>query len=183
MHSRTTPSSRVRRSRSLCLLALALTGAIALAGCDRAAEGTTEIPYSALKQRIAAGEVREVRLSSSQIDAVPTDAARAAGAPARWQAIPVSGDVHLIELLERQGVIYHADGPARVSIGAVVAIVAALALIALVGVHLRTLNPARGALGIGRSKLRDARARRPRGFRTSRVSTRRARSSKRSSAS
>ena len=158
MFSWTTPTSRVRRSRSL-LLVLALTGAIAVAACDRAGVDSEEIPYSALKQRIAAGEVREVRLSSSQIEAVPTDEARTAGAPARWHAVPVATDVHLIELLEKQGIVYHAEGPARVSMGAVIAIVAVVALIALVAVHLRTLNPARGALGMGRSKLRDARAR------------------------
>jgi cell division protease FtsH len=158
MYSRTTHSSRVRRLRFLCLAPIALIGALALAGCDRAPEGT-ELPYSALKQRIAAGEVREVRLSTSRIDAVPTDAARAAGAPQRWQATPVPGDAELLRLMDSKGVIYHAEGPARVSVGAIIAVVAMLALVALVGVHLRTLNPARGALGMGRSKLRDARAR------------------------
>jgi cell division protease FtsH len=159
MYSRITHTSRVRRLRPSVFLPLALLAAITIAGCDRAGVDPTEIPYSALKQRIAAGEVREVRLSSSRIEALPTDAARAAGAPARWEAIPVAGDVHLVELLEKQGVVYHAEGPARVSIGAVVAVVAVVALVALVAVHLRTLNPARGALGMGRSKLRDARAR------------------------
>ena len=54
--------------------------------------GSEEIPYSTLKQHIAKGEVREVNLSASEIQAVPTEQAQAAGAPPRWVATPVPSD-------------------------------------------------------------------------------------------
>ena len=84
-------------------LAAALVATAAVAACGPRGE---EIAYSALKERIEAGAVAEVRVSPYEIEAVPTEAARAAGAPERWIATPVPGDDGLIQLLERHGVAY-----------------------------------------------------------------------------
>mgnify|MGYP001217567482 CR=1 FL=1 len=92
--------ARMKRSGTRALAAAAL---LALGACGPAAE---EIAYSALKERIEAGAVAEVRVSPYEIEAVPTEAARGAGAPHRWVATPVPGDDGLIPLLERHGVAY-----------------------------------------------------------------------------
>ncbi len=84
-------------------LAAALVATAAVAACGPRGE---EIAYSALKERIEAGAVAEVRVSPYEIEAVSTEAARQAGAPDRWTATPVPGDDGLIELLERHGVAY-----------------------------------------------------------------------------
>ena len=80
--------------------------------------GIEEIPYSALKQHIAAGEVREVRLSAAEIQAIPTEQARAAGAPPGWVATPVASD-NLVPLLETHGVTYGGlkEDTSRVTMG------------------------------------------------------------------
>src|SRR3954471_3645882 len=64
-----------------------------------------DIPYSTLKQHIVRGDVREVRLSATEILATPTEQAQGAGAPATWSATPVLSD-NLVPLLESKGITY-----------------------------------------------------------------------------
>jgi cell division protease FtsH len=83
--------------------------ALGLGACSR---DSAEIPYSELKQHIQAGEVAAARIAPERIEAEPTDAARAAGAPAIWVAVPIQDDA-LPALLETNAVTYtgvKADG-------------------------------------------------------------------------
>ena len=66
---------------------------------------TIEIPYSTLKQHIAKGDVREVRMSATEVRALPTESARQAGAPAMWVATPVPND-EIVPLLESKNITY-----------------------------------------------------------------------------
>src|SRR5687767_882693 len=81
-----------------------LTAAMALAatGC---AKQEAEIPYSTLKQHIAQGDIREIRMSAIEVHAIPTDSARRAGAPDMWVATPVPND-DLVPLLESKNITY-----------------------------------------------------------------------------
>jgi cell division protease FtsH len=76
---------------------------LAIAACAPAPES---ISYSTLKQRVAAGDVAEVAIGSDRVEATPTAAARDAGAPAAWTAVPPPSDESLLPLLERHGVEY-----------------------------------------------------------------------------
>ncbi len=129
------------------------------AGCRTVDEH--QLAYSALKTHIAAGEVREVRVSSIRIEAVPTDAARRAGAPELWSAVPLPSDASLVPLLEAHDVIYQgASDTPSLSKGAAVALAASLGLVLLAAVmRWRKLNPAAGILRTGPSRTRDARPR------------------------
>ena len=82
---------------------LSLLVALVVAGC-----GTNEkvdIPYSTLKQHIAKGDVRDVRMSPTEMRATPTESARRAGAPAMWVATPIPNDA-IVPLLESKNVTY-----------------------------------------------------------------------------
>src|SRR5262245_64478360 len=67
--------------------------------------GREEVPYSVLKQHISKGEVQEVRLSATELEAVPTTEALKAGAPPLWVATPIPND-SLVPLLESKSVVY-----------------------------------------------------------------------------
>ena len=90
------------RGTGVRTLALALVTLLGVAACG---SSDVEVAYSELKARIAAGEVAEVRWSPYTMEATPTEAARAAGAPERWTTTPVNDD-GLVDLLERQGITY-----------------------------------------------------------------------------
>jgi cell division protease FtsH len=62
-----------------------------------------QLPYSELKQRIAAGQVASVRLGETSIEATPADSIRAASPAKVWTAIRVE-DETLVPLLEERGV-------------------------------------------------------------------------------
>jgi cell division protease FtsH len=74
-------------------------------GLGACAGDRTEIPYSELKQHIQAGEVASARIASARIEAEPTEAARSAGAPALWVAVPIQDDA-LPALREAHAVTY-----------------------------------------------------------------------------
>ncbi len=100
---RATPSMRGPRTRftlTYFLLFLAALFALQLFVADRDVE---EIPYSELKQRIAAGEVAEVRIGDQRIEAESTEAVREADGPEGWTAVRVE-DEQLVPLLEEQGI-------------------------------------------------------------------------------
>jgi cell division protease FtsH len=140
-------------------LALILLTLVALPGCWQR-ESEVHIPYSALKARVAGGEVAEVRLSSRRIEAVSTESARRAGAPELWSSVPVLADPDFVRLLESHGVTYAAliDGPSFPA-GLVVTLLAAVGVALFAGWRWRQMNPARGTLKLGRSRVRDARGR------------------------
>ncbi len=130
-----------------------------LVGCGRKSES---IAYSELKQRIAAGEVAKVRVSSDAIDAEPTAAARKAGAPELWTAVPVQDDASLVGLMDAKHVEYDgAPGGGRPSPW--VALPFALLGIGVLGVlFLFQRKGATTGFGVARLRLKDAAAEPPR---------------------
>src|SRR5262245_28516697 len=107
-------------------LALSLVAFAASAGCRQA----TELPYSDFKAHIAAGDIAEVRFSAARLEATPTDAARAHGAPVLWRTEPVAADTSLVPLLDANHVRYRSDDSAWPGIlGAVLLVVAGAAMI------------------------------------------------------
>ncbi len=126
--------SRIRVFAFILAAALAIT----LAACGP--RGSQEIPYSALKQRIANGDVREVRMSTTEIQAVPTAAARKAGAPELWLATPVASD-NLVPLLESKSVVYQGIKSDESHIALFLGILTGLAFIIVLGMSYRRMNP------------------------------------------
>ncbi len=149
-----------RPARVLLLLALAVLPA--LAACHRT--HPTDIAYSVLKERIAAGDVAEMRLSPERIEAVPTAAARQAGAPALWSSLPVPGDAALVPLMEAHRVTYRGLDGGRPELPVVVGILLLGAILLLVILRFQKLNPAPGMSGVGRVKVRDSRVQSSTGF-------------------
>src|SRR5262245_43225935 len=84
---------------------LVVSLAVALGAASCGSPDTVEIPYSTLKQHISKGDVREVRMSSTEIRATPTADARRSGAPALWIATPVPNDA-IVPLLESKNITY-----------------------------------------------------------------------------
>jgi cell division protease FtsH len=112
-----------------------------------------DIPYSTLKQHIAKGEVREVQLSATEIQATPTEQAQAKGAPPKWVATPVGSD-NLVPLLESMGVTYGGikDEPSRITVG--VGFLTGLVVIAAIVMAYRRTNPVRSMSSLTRGRLR-----------------------------
>ncbi len=112
----------------------------------------SEITYSELKQRIAAGQVEEVRFRGQQITAVP-DTAEVPRAPEEWRATRVEGDETLIPLLEAQGVAYDAS-PERWWGPALFWLIPLGLLIVFWIWMLRRMNPASGVMKVGKNKAK-----------------------------
>jgi cell division protease FtsH len=118
-----------------------------------------EIPYSTLKQHIAKGDVREVRISASEIRATPTERARRAGAPQMWVATPVPNDT-LVPLLESTSVTYQGMKPDDSNVGVILGIIAGLTFVLILGLSYKRLNPVKSMTALARG--RRARDRKPR---------------------
>jgi cell division protease FtsH len=125
------------------------------AGCRDAGE----IPYSQFKAHVADGKVAEVRFAGQTLEAVPTPAAREAGAPEVWRTSPVAADASLVPLLEAKQVPYRSTQSWS---GAAMPLLITLGVIGLIGFvafRLSKAGPARGFQGFGRSRVRDASSR------------------------
>jgi cell division protease FtsH len=113
---------------------------------------TSQIPYSELKQRVAAGHVEEVRFRGQQITAVP-DTAAVSEAPDVWRATRVEGDDELIPLLEAQGIRY--DASPESWLGPALFWLFPLGLLILFWVWmLRRMNPASGVMKVGKNRAK-----------------------------
>ncbi len=130
----------------LLYLGLGLLAVLLLA---RPAPTGTRLPYSQVKERIAAGEVSEVQLSHDRIIAIPRT-----GTGPRWWAHRVE-DAQLVPLLDQKHVPYTAL-PESDWLGNVVALwLLPLGLLALFWMFvLRRMNPGAGIMSIGRSRAR-----------------------------
>src|SRR5438105_2328551 len=124
---------------------------LALSAC--VARSSEEIPYSTLKQHIAQGEVREVRLSANEIQAIPTAQAQAAGAPPSWVATPVASD-NLVPLLETKGITYGGLKEDISRITTVLGFLTGLVVIAIIFMAYRRTNPVRSMTSLTRGRLR-----------------------------
>ncbi len=134
-----------------------------LAGCRPA--DTLEIPYSTLKQHIAKGDVKEVRMSSSEVRATPTDSARQAGAPAMWMATPIPND-SIVPLLESKNITYEGIRSDESPLSLVLGIIGGLMFVLILGMSYKRMNPVKSmtALTRGRLRARDKKARPQTGF-------------------
>jgi cell division protease FtsH len=134
-----------------------------LAACT--GNGTLEIPYSTLKQHIADGDVREVRISPTEVRATPTEAARHAGAPAMWVATPVPNDA-IVPLLESKNVTYQGIRSDEPYVGLILGGITGLIFVLILGMSYKRMHPVRSmtALTRGRLRARDRKAGAKTGF-------------------
>jgi cell division protease FtsH len=113
---------------------------------------TSQVTYSELKQRIAAGQVEEVRFRGQQITAVP-DTSAVQQAPDVWRATRVEGDEELIPLLEEHGVRY--DAAPESWLGPALFWLLPLGLLILFWIWmLRRMNPASGVMKVGKNRAK-----------------------------
>ncbi len=129
-----------------------LTAALALAagGC---AKQDAEIPYSTLKQHIAQGDIREIRMSATEVHAIPTDSARRAGAPDMWVATPVPND-DLVPLLESKSITYQGIKADDSHVALVLGIITGLAFVVIIGLSYKRLNPVKSMTALTRGRRR-----------------------------
>ncbi len=142
---------------------LSLLVALVVAGC-----GTNEkvdIPYSTLKQHIAKGDVRDVRMSPTEMRATPTESARRAGAPAMWVATPIPNDA-IVPLLESKNITYQGIRSDESHVALVLGILAGLTFVVILGMSYKRMNPVKSmsALTRGRLRARDKNVRPRTGF-------------------
>ena len=147
------------------LLAVPFVLALALGAASCRTNGTIEIPYSTLKQHIAKGDVREVRMSPTEVRARPTDSARQAGAPEMWVATPVP-DAALVPLLESKNITYQGIKSDESHVALILGIVAGLIFVIILGMSYKRMNPVKSmtALTRGRLRKRDRKGRPHTGF-------------------
>jgi cell division protease FtsH len=118
-----------------------------------------------LKQHIAKGDVRDVRISATEVRALPTDSARQAGAPAMWVATPVPNDA-IVPLLESKNITYQGIKSDESHIALILGIIAGLTFVAILGMSYKRMNPVKSmsALTRGRLRARDRKGRPTTGF-------------------
>jgi cell division protease FtsH len=119
-----------------------------------ARQGTEQISYSELKSRIAAGEVAEVRLGPTVIEAVPRDTVAAQTGIRFWRSTPLPfDDDELIPLLQANDVEY--AGTVQGWFAQALVWLLPVGLIILFWVFmLRRMNPTQGVLTVGKSRAR-----------------------------
>jgi cell division protease FtsH len=146
-------------------LSASLVFAAALAAASCGTKDTIEIPYSTLKQHIAKGDVREVRMSPTEVRALPTDSARRAGAPQMWIATPVPNDA-IVPLLESKSITYQGIKSDESHIALILGIIAGLTFVIVIGMSYKRMNPVKSmtALTRARRRARDRKGRPEIGF-------------------
>jgi len=133
------------------------------AGACRGPE-TADIPYSTLKQHIAKGDVREIRMSATQVQATPTDAARQAGAPEMWLSTPVPND-DLVPLLESKQITYQGIKPDDSHVSLILGLTAGLAFVLVIFMSYTRMNPVKSMTALTRGRrARDRKAGAKAGF-------------------
>jgi cell division protease FtsH len=110
------------------------------------------MPYSELKNRIAAGQVQKVTLSSTSITATPVDSLQGEGRPKQWTAVRVAGDEQLVPLLEERNVPYEAVEEGRFAW--ILWLLPVGIMIVFWLFIMRRMNPTQGVLTVGKSRAR-----------------------------
>ncbi|MGI9179796.1 MAG: ATP-dependent zinc metalloprotease FtsH [Longimicrobiaceae bacterium] len=117
-----------------------------------ARQGTEQIPYSELKERIAAGQVDSVRIGEQVVEALPVDTIREGAGPRLWTAVRVE-DETFVPMLEERGIPY--TGTMRGWLAQAMGWLLPLGLILLFWLYiLRRMNPTQGVLTVGKSRAR-----------------------------
>jgi cell division protease FtsH len=145
-----TGNRRARFSIFYILLAvLLILGINFLAG----QQSTTRIPYSNLKARIGAGQVKNVAISRDLLQATAVDSLSRGRTPTVWTAVRVQDDPTLIPLMEAHGVQY--EGVSQGWLGSALAWLLPLGLLAFFWFWvLRRVNPAQGVMTVGKNRAR-----------------------------
>jgi cell division protease FtsH len=112
-----------------------------------------EISYSALKEKIHAGEVQKLTIGEAVIVAEATEGAKSAGAPEAWTAVRVE-DPGLIELVEQQGIEY--EGTTSSGVSWLLNLIIPFGFLLLIWMFLlrRMGGPAQGVMTFGKSQAR-----------------------------
>ncbi|HYR10351.1 MAG TPA: ATP-dependent zinc metalloprotease FtsH [Longimicrobium sp.] len=112
------------------------------------------VPYSEIKNRISDRQVKEVRIGTTSIEAIPDTTISKGDGPDRWRATrPGVEDPALIELLEARNIPY--TGVEEGRWGFLLAWLFPLLLIVGFWVFMfRRMNPTQGVLTVGKSKAR-----------------------------
>ena len=115
-------------------------------------QGSEQIPYSEIKNRIAAGQVKHVRVSAQSVAAVPVDSLAERTGVRLWTSVRVEDD-ELVPLLERQNIPYEGalQGWLSQAIGWLLPIAVMLLFWFWI---LRRMNPTQGVLTVGKSRAR-----------------------------
>ncbi|MBW3630831.1 MAG: ATP-dependent zinc metalloprotease FtsH [Gemmatimonadetes bacterium] len=115
-------------------------------------QGSEQIAYSELKNRIAAGQVEQVRLSSTTVQAVPVDSLTERTGVKLWTAVRVEDDT-LVPLLEQRNIPY--EGTLQGWLAQALGWILPLALLAGFWFWMmRRMNPTQGVLTVGKSRAR-----------------------------
>jgi cell division protease FtsH len=116
-------------------------------------QGTEQIAYSELRDRILAGQVESVRVGAQAVEASPIDSIVEATGTRVWTAVRVEGDEELIPLLEETGVEYEGtmQGWLAQAMGWIIPI--GIMLIFWLWI-LKRMNPSQGVLTVGKSRAR-----------------------------
>ena len=116
-------------------------------------QGTEQLQYSEIKERIAAGQVQSVRLGAEAIEAVPVDSIQEADGIRAWTGTRVVPDEGLVPLLDEQGIEY-----TGVTAGWFTQALGWLIPLFLFAAFwfwmLRRMNPTQGVLTVGKSRAR-----------------------------
>jgi cell division protease FtsH len=118
-------------------------------------QGTSErVPYSVLKQRIAAGQIDRVVIGPQQMRAEPNDSLGAAGAPDVWTAaMPPHGDDELIPLMQAAGTEHEFTSTAILT--RMLGWLLPLGLLILFWIWMmRRINPAQSVMTVGKNRAR-----------------------------
>ncbi len=150
---RSRPAGTPRTPRFSLLPLLLLFLGLVLLNQFLSPERAEEIPYSELKNRVSSGQVQQVRIGPSAIEAVPLDSLREAGAaPERWRAVRVE-DEQLLPLLEARQV--EVVGREEGRWGMLLVWLLPLAIIIGFWIFMfRRMNPTQGVLTVGKSRAR-----------------------------
>ncbi len=116
-------------------------------------QGTEQLSYSQIKERIAAGQVQSVRLGTDAIEAVPVDSIQEADGIRAWSGTRVVPDEGLVPLLEEQGVEYTGVVTSWL-VQAMFWIIPLFIFAAFWIWMLRRMNPTQGVLTVGKSRAR-----------------------------
>jgi cell division protease FtsH len=134
-------------------LAVSFVLALTLGAASCRTTDTAEIPYSTLKQHITKGDVREVRISATEVRAVPTESARQAGAPEMWVATPVPND-EIVPLLESKNITYQGIKSDESHVALILGILAGLTFVIILGMSYKRMNPVKSMTALTRARRR-----------------------------
>jgi cell division protease FtsH len=147
------PVMNDRRARFSLLYFLVILAGILALNYFLARQETRRLPYSELKERIAAGQVAEVGIGPQSIRATVIDSLVAAGQPDVWTATRVTPDDALVPLLEARDVPYY--GITEGFLGQMIGWLLPLGLLILFWIWmLRRINPAQGVMTVGKNRAR-----------------------------